>query len=207
MPPLLFVVAAMLAAGAASATAQGDVAQRAAELMKGKPASMPADEWDVARIEFFSRLRDRIDLERDSAAARPAIPLLRTTLQDRSPEVAVSAAGTLLRADPSSRQLAMGALAAGLKSTSDQAQQWALDDLAGLGIFDNLPLDAETLLVQFLRQSNSHARYKAARALGSVPSARVAAVSAILRQAMSDRDPAVRSAAAEALKDLEHRRR
>ena len=181
---------------AAAQTRADEVKTRVALLSKGRPASMNVDDWDLERIGLFADVRDLAQLEDNPAAARLAIPLLISTLNDRSPEVAVSAAGTLLFVDPSSRARALAGLAAGLRSDSDQAQQWALDDL---GATDPVPQDIETMLTDFVTKTSSMNRHKAVRSLGRVDIRRIDAVTPLLVQWLTDQDPSVRSAAIGAL--------
>ncbi len=181
---------------AAAQTRADDVKTRVALFSKGRPAAMSIDDWDLERIGLFADVRDLVRLEDDPATARLAISLLVSTLNDRTPEVAVSAAGTLLFVDPASRTRALSALAAGLRSDSDQAQQWALDDL---GAADPVPQDIEILLTDFVAKTSSMNRHKAVRSLGRVHIRRIEAVTPLLVQWLRDQDPSVRSAAIDSL--------
>ena len=196
----ILVIALCTGTGAPVARAQSsEIQQQIALFSKGRPVTMSRDDWDVDRIGFFSRLKDLVELERSLAAARPAVPLLVASLNDPTPEVAVSAAGTLLVIDPASRGLAMTGLAAGLRSGSDQAEQWALQDLAGQARPGDLPRDVENLLTVYLSDARNMHRYKAVRTLRHVPTSRVGAVIALLVPALADRDRAVRVSAADTL--------
>lgn len=183
-------------ASAAAQTTDAEVRAAVALFSKGRPASMSVDDWELDRIGFFSRLRDLATVDHDLQTPRVAIPLLLSTLNDASPEVAVSAAGALLVVDPASRARAIAALAAGLNSGSDQAEQWAIASLVGR---DRIAEDIESILTTYVRQRSSMNRPQAVRALSGVLTRRIAAVTPVLVPLLSDRDPATRQAAATTL--------
>ncbi len=184
-----------VASVAAQQTA-AEVTAAVALFSKGRPTSMSSDDWDIERIGLFARVRELAVWERDLQTPRVAIPLLLNTLGDSTPEVAVIAAGALLAVDPASRARAVAALAAGLESGSDQAEQWALRYLSEA---DPVAEDIERVLTAFVRQSSSRHRPTAVQALGAVMTRRIPAVTPMLVRLLGDPEPEMREAAAAAL--------